>query len=62
MNFVPVKIGRNGDEVGPTLGEGVTIPLPGRDVELADGAPVTVGIRPEHAEIGEAAQGARRAD
>jgi multiple sugar transport system ATP-binding protein len=34
------------------LDDGVTVALPGRDAELADGAPVTVGIRPEHAEIG----------
>ena len=30
------------------------MPLPGREIGLGDGAPVIVGIRPEHADIGEA--------
>ena len=29
------------------------LPLPGRERALADGAPLTLGIRPEHVEIGE---------
>ncbi len=32
--------------------EDTTIPLPGRVIPLADGAPIMVGIRPEHAELG----------
>jgi multiple sugar transport system ATP-binding protein len=59
MNFVPGKIYRNGSGLGLALGGGVTVPLPGREVALADGAPVTVGIRPEHADIGEAPLGAK---
>ena len=34
------------------LDDGDRLPLPGRDRRAADGTPVTVGIRPEHAEPG----------
>ena len=34
------------------LDGGVHLPLPGRDVALPDGAPLAVGIRPEHVELG----------
>ncbi len=35
---------------GVTLDGGVTVPLPGRSLGLPEGTPVTLGIRPEHAE------------
>src|SRR5262245_21397092 len=59
MNFVPGKVYRNGAGLGLSLGDGVTVPLPGREIGLGDGAPVVVGIRPEHADIGEAPLRAR---
>ena len=52
MNFVDARVDRRNGAFGLTLGDGVSIALPGRDVSLADGAPVTAGIRPEHADIG----------
>src|SRR4051795_7410219 len=52
MNFIEAKIDRQNGAFGLSLGDGVSIALPGRDVALPDGAPVTAGIRPEHAEIG----------
>jgi multiple sugar transport system ATP-binding protein len=52
MNFVQGKVSRQNGAFGLALDGGVTVALPSRDAELADGAPVTVGIRPEHAEIG----------
>ncbi|MER8385735.1 sn-glycerol-3-phosphate ABC transporter ATP-binding protein UgpC [Mesorhizobium sp. M0166] len=52
MNFVQGKIGRLNGSLGLTLGEGVTVALPGRSVELPDGTPITIGVRPEHVEIG----------
>jgi multiple sugar transport system ATP-binding protein len=59
MNFVPAKISRSGGALGLALDDGVRVELPGRDAMIEDGAPVTVGIRPEHAEIGEAPLKAR---
>jgi multiple sugar transport system ATP-binding protein len=59
MNFVDAKIDRLNGAFGLTLGDGVSVALPGRDVSLPDGAPVTAGIRPEHAEIGSGALKAR---
>jgi multiple sugar transport system ATP-binding protein len=52
MNFVQGKIDRAKGELGVAIDGGAAIPLCGRGVDLADGAQVTVGIRPEHAEIG----------
>ena len=52
MNFIQGKVSRRDGELGLKLGDGVTVGLPGRSLELSDGAAVTVGIRPEHAEIG----------
>src|SRR5882757_7082379 len=52
MNFIQGAIARQDGSLGLALGEGVTIALPGRSVELPDGAAVTIGIRPEHAEMG----------
>ncbi|MDW6025795.1 sn-glycerol-3-phosphate ABC transporter ATP-binding protein UgpC [Mesorhizobium sp. BAC0120] len=53
MNFLRGSMCRRNGSLGLALNDGVTIALPGRDAELADGAPLTVGIRPEHAEIGD---------
>jgi multiple sugar transport system ATP-binding protein len=36
---------------GVLLEGGTLVPLPGRTVPLAEGAPVTLGIRPEHVEV-----------
>jgi len=55
MNFVDAKVDRRSGVFGLALGDGVSIPLPGRDLPLPDGAPVTAGIRPEHAAIGDGA-------
>jgi multiple sugar transport system ATP-binding protein len=52
MNFVDARVSRQDGVLGLTLGQGATLSLPGRDLALPDGAPVAVGIRPEHAEIG----------
>ena len=52
MNFVEAQ-GRRQDGVArPRRWPWRHLPLPGRDLALPDGAPVAVGIRPEHAEIG----------
>lgn len=59
MNFLPAKVSRTGGQIGLALDDNVTVPLSGRDIALADGAPVTIGIRPEHAEIGKAPLQAR---
>ena len=53
MNLLTGRIARIGGLMGITLEDGTHIPLPGRQVDLADGAPVTFGVRPEHCEIGE---------
>jgi len=53
MNLLAGRIARSGDMMGVSLEDGTHIPLPGRQVDLPDGAPVTFGIRPEHCEIGE---------
>jgi multiple sugar transport system ATP-binding protein len=52
MNLLKGKVARIDNRPAVTLDEGTTIALPRRDVALADGAPVTLGIRPEHCEIG----------
>ena len=52
MNFIQGRIERRNGAFGLALDGGVTVALPGRDARLPDGAPVTVGIRPEHAEVG----------
>ena len=53
MNLLKGRVARIGNQIGITLDDGASIPLPGRNVDLPDGAPVTFGIRPEHCEIGE---------
>ncbi|BCP52305.1 ABC transporter ATP-binding protein [Kaistia sp. 32K] len=50
MNLLKGTIRRDGNALAVHLGEGTAIPLPGRDVALADGSAVTLGIRPEHAQ------------
>jgi multiple sugar transport system ATP-binding protein len=52
MNLLKGKVARIDNQPAVALDEGTTIPLPGRSIALADGAPVTLGIRPEHCEIG----------
>lgn len=53
MNTLQGTLRRVGTGVAVETASGATIPLPGRSVELPDGAPVTLGIRPEHAELGD---------
>ena len=53
MNLLTGRIARIGGLMGITLEDGTHIPLPGRQVDLPDGAPVTFGVRPEHCEIGQ---------
>jgi multiple sugar transport system ATP-binding protein len=52
MNVLKGKVARIDNQPGVALDDGATIALPGRSIPLADGAPVTLGIRPEHCEIG----------
>jgi multiple sugar transport system ATP-binding protein len=53
MNLLRGKVTRVDNQPAVALEEGGTIPLPGRDIALADGSLVTLGIRPEHCEIGD---------
>ncbi len=48
MNLVKGTVQRAGNALAVRLEDGTEIPLPGRSVDLADGAKVTLGIRPEH--------------
>ena len=52
MNLLKGKLERRDDELGVRLDEGDHLRLPGRVVAPPDGTPVSVGIRPEHAEPG----------
>ncbi len=52
MNFIAGKVSRQSGALGVALESGEILLLPGRDADLPDAAPVTIGIRPEHAEIG----------
>jgi multiple sugar transport system ATP-binding protein len=52
MNFLKGKVSRASGSFAVTLDDGASVPLPGRKVGLADGTPITLGIRPEHADIG----------
>jgi multiple sugar transport system ATP-binding protein len=52
MNTLKGTIRRAGNGVAVEA-SGATIPLPGRSIDLPDGASVTIGIRPEHAELGD---------
>ena len=48
MNLLKGTIERDDERLAVRLDDGTRIPLPGRDIPLADGSPVTLGIRPEH--------------
>ncbi|MBB3999399.1 ABC transporter ATP-binding protein [Aureimonas pseudogalii] len=56
MNFFTGRIHRVGDDAWLDLGEKRRIPLPGGARSASD-AELTIGIRPEHVVIGEAARG-----
>ncbi|HEY9012104.1 MAG TPA: sn-glycerol-3-phosphate ABC transporter ATP-binding protein UgpC [Devosia sp.] len=53
MNMLAGRLRRSGDGVAVEMASGAIIPLCDRAVDLPDGADVTLGIRPEHAEIGD---------
>jgi multiple sugar transport system ATP-binding protein len=53
MNTLKGKLRRVADGAAVELASGAVIPLPGRRFDFVDGAAVTLGIRPEHAELGE---------
>ena len=50
MNMMAGVLRRRGEALEVELAGGAAVPLPGRQVELADGSPVTLGVRPEHTE------------
>jgi multiple sugar transport system ATP-binding protein len=52
MNMLDGRLRRSGSDVAVELATGVRVPLCNRDLALEDGAPVSLGIRPEHAAIG----------
>ena len=52
MNMLKGLVRRNGNGIAIALDEGAVIALPSRELALAEGSPVTLGIRPEHATIG----------
>jgi multiple sugar transport system ATP-binding protein len=52
MNLLRGKVTRVDNQPAVALEDGAAIPLPGRNIPLGDGAPITLGIRPEHCEIG----------
>ncbi|WP_280952360.1 ABC transporter ATP-binding protein [Pleomorphomonas carboxyditropha] len=49
MNLLKGRL-RAGETPAVILANGTTVPLPGREIALADGSEVSLGIRPEHAE------------
>ena len=51
MNLLKGRIVRNGDIASVALDDGGGVSLSGRDIALADGSSVTLGIRPEHCEL-----------
>jgi multiple sugar transport system ATP-binding protein len=53
MNTLKGTLRRSGNGVAVETAPGAVIPLPGRSIDLPDGVPVTLGIRPEHAELGD---------
>jgi multiple sugar transport system ATP-binding protein len=53
MNFLQGSVARREGQPGVTLENGGHLALPGREISVADGTPVSVGIRPEHAEPGD---------
>ena len=56
MNFLTGRIRRDGEAVRLELDAGRSVPLP-EGIDAADGAELTIGIRPEHVLVGEAARG-----
>jgi multiple sugar transport system ATP-binding protein len=52
MNILKGTLRRRDGTPGVDLADGGHLPLPGRDITAADGTPVELGIRPEHAEPG----------
>jgi multiple sugar transport system ATP-binding protein len=50
MNILKGQIRRKEAGFDVILGDGSVVPISGRRAELADGLPVSLGIRPEHAE------------
>jgi multiple sugar transport system ATP-binding protein len=53
MNMMKGTIRRPGNGLVVALEDGSVVDLPGREVDLPDGSPVTLGIRPEHVVPGE---------
>jgi multiple sugar transport system ATP-binding protein len=54
MNLLKGTVVRNGNQIGVDLDGGMHVPLNHeRMIELPNGAPVTLGTRPEHCEVGE---------
>ena len=52
MNMLKGAVVKKDGALAVRLEGGASIALPGRDVALEDGAPVTLGIRPEHVIVG----------
>jgi multiple sugar transport system ATP-binding protein len=52
MNLLKGKVTRIDNQPGVALEDGAAIALPGRDIPMADGASITLGVRPEHCAIG----------
>lgn len=50
MNMLKGTLRRSGSDLAVELSGGTVVPLAGRSVDLADGALVTLGVRPEHVE------------
>ena len=51
MNILKGTPGRKGNQTSVVLSDGVDVLLSGRDIDLPDGAPITLGVRPEHIEV-----------
>ena len=50
MNILKGTLRRNGPDLAVDLGWGTVVPIDRRQVDLPHGAPVTLGVRPEHVE------------
>lgn len=48
MNMFPGTLRTEGNAPAVVLEAGIVVDLPGRDIPLPEGSPVTLGIRPEH--------------
>jgi multiple sugar transport system ATP-binding protein len=53
MNILRGKIERIGSDLNVLLEGNASLSIRGRSVDLPDGAPVTLGVRPEHIDIGD---------